>query len=100
MLQVSFCKTATNYGALLRKETYKDKVSYASSQPCKRCMNIGSPKKKVIVHGTGRLQMCMNIVGKEKERKKTKGKKKLIVQESGLIADVHECSGRGSMRRV
>jgi len=33
-LQVVFCKRATNYRALLRKMTYKDKPSYASSPPC------------------------------------------------------------------
>ena len=33
-LQVIFCKRATNYRALLRKMTYKDKPSYASSPPC------------------------------------------------------------------
>jgi len=32
-LQVIFCKRATNYGALLRKMTYKDKASYGSSLP-------------------------------------------------------------------
>jgi len=34
--QVIFRKWATNYRALLRKMTYKDKVSYASSPPCIR----------------------------------------------------------------
>jgi len=34
-LQVSFRKRATNYRALLQKETCKDKASYASSPPCK-----------------------------------------------------------------
>jgi len=33
-LQFIFCKRATNYRALLRKMTYKDKQSYASSLPC------------------------------------------------------------------
>ena len=33
-LQVSFCKRANNYRTLLRKLTYKDKASYASSPPC------------------------------------------------------------------
>jgi len=33
-LQVIFRKRATNYRALLRKMTYKDKTSYASSPPC------------------------------------------------------------------
>jgi len=32
--QVFFCKRATNYRALLRKMTYKDKASYGSSPPC------------------------------------------------------------------
>ena len=34
MLQVSFRKRATNYRALLREMTYKDKTSYESSPPC------------------------------------------------------------------
>jgi len=33
-LQIIFCKRATNYRALLRKMTYKDKPSYASSPLC------------------------------------------------------------------
>ena len=33
-LQVIFRKRATNYRALLRKMTYKDKASYDSSPPC------------------------------------------------------------------
>jgi len=33
-LQIIFCKRATNYRALLRKMTYKDKASYESSTPC------------------------------------------------------------------
>jgi len=33
-LQVIFHKRATNYRALLRKMTYKDKASYESSPPC------------------------------------------------------------------
>ena len=32
--QISFHKRATNYMALLREITYKDKASYASSPPC------------------------------------------------------------------
>ena len=35
-LQVSFRKRATNYSDLLRKVTYKDKASYASSPPCRK----------------------------------------------------------------
>ena len=34
-LQVSFCKRATNYRALLGKMTYKDKASSVSSSPCR-----------------------------------------------------------------
>jgi len=34
-LQVSFRKRTTNYRALLRKTTYKDKASYGSAPPCK-----------------------------------------------------------------
>ena len=33
-LQVNFCKRATSYRAHLRKMTYKDKPSSASSPPC------------------------------------------------------------------
>ena len=39
-LQVIFCKRATNYRALLRKVTHKDKPSYASSPPCKLHMGF------------------------------------------------------------
>jgi len=35
-LQVIFCERATNYGALLRKMTYKDKASYDLMPPCTR----------------------------------------------------------------
>ena len=31
---ITFCKRATNYRALLRKITFKDKVSYDSTSPC------------------------------------------------------------------
>jgi len=34
-LQVIFCKRATNYWALLRKMTCKDKASYDSTPPCR-----------------------------------------------------------------
>jgi len=43
-LQVIFCKRATNYRALLRKMTYKDKVSYDSTPPCRSKGPI-SPQK-------------------------------------------------------
>jgi len=33
-LKVTFRKRATNYRALFRKMTYKDKASYSSSPPC------------------------------------------------------------------
>jgi len=33
-LKVSFRKRATNLRGLLRKDTYEDKASYASSVPC------------------------------------------------------------------
>ena len=36
--QIIFHKRATNYRALLRKMTYKDKASYASPQACMRCI--------------------------------------------------------------
>ena len=35
-LQVIFRKRATNYRALLRKITYKDKAFYGSSSPCSK----------------------------------------------------------------
>jgi len=39
-LWVSFRKRATNYRALLREMTYKDKASYESSLPCSRYRHI------------------------------------------------------------
>jgi len=39
-VQVIFRKLATNYKALLRKMTYKDKASYGSSPPC-MCVGVG-----------------------------------------------------------
>ena len=36
-LQASSRKRATNYRALLRKETYEDTASYGSSPPCTQC---------------------------------------------------------------
>ena len=39
-LQVSFRTRATNYRALLRKETYQDKASYASLPPCFKCPQL------------------------------------------------------------
>ena len=35
-VQVSFCKRATNYRALIWQMTGKEKASYASSPPCRR----------------------------------------------------------------
>jgi len=43
-LQVIFCKRATNYRALLRKMTYKDKASYASSPPFNKKIELLSTK--------------------------------------------------------
>ena len=40
-LQIIFHKRATNYRSLLRKMTYKDKGSYESSLPCRRCSCSG-----------------------------------------------------------
>ena len=37
-LQVIFRKRATNYRALLREMTYKDKASYGPSPPCSMCL--------------------------------------------------------------
>jgi len=48
-LQVSFRKRATNYGALLRKITYKDKASYGSSPPCKNSPGIFKKVKKSLI---------------------------------------------------
>ena len=39
-LLVSFCKRATNYRALLRKMTYKDKTSYGSLPPCSQSSDV------------------------------------------------------------
>ena len=39
-LQIIFLKRSTNYMALLRKMTYKDKSSYGSSPPCIHHMTI------------------------------------------------------------
>jgi len=39
-LQISFYKSATNFRALLRKMTYKDKVSYVSTPPCTRIYTL------------------------------------------------------------
>ena len=39
-LQVIFRKRATEYRALLRKMTYKDKASYDSSPPCRALCHI------------------------------------------------------------
>ena len=36
-LRVIFCKRATNYRAILREMTCKNKPSYASSPPCSLC---------------------------------------------------------------
>jgi len=40
-MQVSFCKRATNHEALLRKETYKDRASYASHMYISRALIQG-----------------------------------------------------------
>jgi len=40
MLQVILCKRATNYRALWREMTYKDKASCGSSPPCTPCCNM------------------------------------------------------------
>jgi len=46
-LQFIFRKRATNYRALMRKMTYKDKASYGSSPPC---MNINSSYRVAKTH--------------------------------------------------
>ena len=46
-LRVIFRKRATNYRVLLRKITYQDKASYASSPPCS------------LIHGA--LEMCVLV---------------------------------------
>jgi len=47
-LQVIFRKRATNYRALLRNMTYKDKASYDSTPPCTReqytCLRVHAHK--------------------------------------------------------
>jgi len=42
-MQVSLRKRATNYRALLRKRTYQDMASYASSPPC-TCFTVNTAR--------------------------------------------------------
>jgi len=44
-LQVIVRKRVTNYRALLRKMTYKDKASYESSPPC---IKLGDPQRDIV----------------------------------------------------
>ena len=44
-LQVIFCKRATNYKALLRKMTCKNKASYASLPPCRHRRTFHYPSR-------------------------------------------------------
>jgi len=46
-LQVIFRKRATNYRALLRKMTYKDKASYGFSPTCMRQMLVSYGDKNI-----------------------------------------------------
>jgi len=56
-LQVIFRKRATNYRALLRKMTYKDKASYDSTPPCTKICNVTLQTKSAL------LYMCVvNLV--------------------------------------
>jgi len=54
-LQVSFLKRTTNHGALLRKETCKNKASYGSSSPC---INIADSK---FVHPLLCVRVCVCV---------------------------------------
>jgi len=56
-LQVIFCKRATNYRALLRKMTYKDKASYDSMPPCS-CRSTLKVSIHTFAHGT---YVCMYV---------------------------------------
>jgi len=44
-LQVIFRERATNYRALLRKMTYKDKASYEPSPPCTECTTYNGKER-------------------------------------------------------
>ena len=55
-LQVIFHKRATNYGALLRKMTFRDKVSYGSSPPCIYIHILTS--NKYVYQWTNELWVC------------------------------------------
>ena len=48
-MQVIFGKRATNYRALLRKMTYKDKASYGFSPPC-MCFMCACARMCACVH--------------------------------------------------
>ena len=73
--QVIFCNRATDYRALLRKMTYKDKASYGSSPPCicraiqtkeenspnkKNDARSGHVKKRITCENTFKIQRPAN----------------------------------------
>jgi len=49
-LQISFCKRAIDHRAFLRRMTYKDKASYASSPPSGRVVLLQCAMSAVSVH--------------------------------------------------
>jgi len=58
-LQVNFCKRATNYRALLRKMTYKDKASYASTLPCTCISSIHLRYFQICITYIRYFQICI-----------------------------------------
>jgi len=58
-LQVIFRKRATNYRALLRKMTYKDKASYDSTPPCTTSVILDVMCVFSISLRTSRAQKCV-----------------------------------------
>jgi len=48
-LQIIFHKRATKYRSLLRKMTYKDKLSYESSPPCRKMRKVAHKRGRHVV---------------------------------------------------
>jgi len=66
-LQGSVRKRATNYRALLRKMTYKDKASHGSSPPCRREREGARVRLIEGVHVCGRKGSGQEESAKERE---------------------------------
>ena len=60
-LQVIFRKRATNYWALLRKMTYKDKVSYDSTPLCTCPHSHTKVNMYVYIHARMYVHVCIYI---------------------------------------